>query len=267
MFIDHVLRSCPRLPPLARPGWYFQRPRRLWTPLTREKWQCGVQRWSHHRQARALRGPRASAHSLPHRLTRQPMSNSAPSRRAPFCWIIAPPPHAPYPPPTLACVAPMRTETICMQSGLAKPRPHLPTLRNAHAQHRTQARALAALQIKMTPVVKSSSPHAMADGSEPAPPPPSRRASSPAAAPPSAASLHLLTAAAAAEGREAAMDTEEEKEVRDRGDGAAATVHSPLLQPCLPAFPRRQAKRTGCMLACPRSTLPAPMGRRLPQCP
>ena len=184
-----------------------------------------------------------------------------------FCGIIAPPPHAPYPPRTLACVTPMRTETLCMQSGLAKPRPHLPTLRNAHAQHRTQARALAALQIKMTPVVKSSSPHALADGNEPAPPPPSRRGSSPAAAPPSAASLHLLTAAAAAEGRDAAMDTEEEKEVRDRGDGAAATVHSPLLQPCLPAFPRRQAKRTGCMLGCPRSTLPAPMGRWLPQCP
>ena len=72
-----------------------------------------------------------------------------------FCGIIAPPPHAPYPPRTLACVTPMRTETLCMQSGLAKPRPHLPTLRNAHAQHRTQARALAALQIKMTPVVKS----------------------------------------------------------------------------------------------------------------
>ena len=85
MFHDclSIRSTCPRLTPLARPGWYFQRPRRLWTPLTREKWQCGVQRWSHHRQARALRGPRASAHSLPHRLTRQPMSNSAPSRRAP----------------------------------------------------------------------------------------------------------------------------------------------------------------------------------------
>lgn len=138
-------------------------------------------------------------------------------------------------------------------------RNHAPT--NQHfamliAQHHTQARALAALQIKMTPVVKSSSPHALADGNEPAPPPPSRRASSPAAAPPSAASLHLLTAAAAAEGRDAAMDTDEEKEVRDRGDRAATVAPSPLLQPCLSAFPRRQAKRTGCMLACPRFPLP-----------
>ena len=55
------------------------------------------------------------------------------------------------------------------------------------------------------------------------------------------------------------MDTEEEKEVRDRGEAGTA-VRSPLPQPCLPAFPRRQAKRTGYMLACPRPTLPRPIG-------
>ena len=89
-----------------------------------------------------------------------------------------------------------------------------------------QARALAALQIKMTPVVKSSAPPARADAREPAPALPSKRASLSAAAP-AAASLHLLTAAAAAESRDAAMDSDEEREVCDRGE--PATMVTPLL--------------------------------------
>ena len=90
-----------------------------------------------------------------------------------------------------------------------------------------QARALAALQIKMTPVVKISSPHAQDDTRESKPPPPSRRASLDAAAAPAAASLQLLTAAAAAECRDdTAMESGEE--ARDRGAAATMVTLLPL---------------------------------------
>ena len=89
-----------------------------------------------------------------------------------------------------------------------------------------QARALAALQIKMTPVVKTPAPHAQDDTREPKPPPPSRRASLDAAAP-AAASLQLLTAAAAAECRDdTAMESGEE--ARDRGAAATMVTLLPL---------------------------------------
>ena len=136
-----------------------------------------------------------------------------------------------------------------------KPHPNHSTLPTAHA-HRAakQARALAALQIKMTPVVKSSAPHVEADAREPAAQPPSKRASLGAAAP-AAASLQLLTAAAAAESRDASslrrtshssslgaeMDSDAEREVRDRGEAAAA-----LMVTLLPLEALEQPVTLGC---------------------